>query len=163
MRATYSREIKAKEKLEADGVVCYIPMKKRRTECGDKMMPVVHNLVFVHTNREFMDQWKRRHEEECPLRYVMDRATSSPMVVRDKEMEDFIRVTKDNNGNLIYLDNPSKVVEVGKQVEIVCGLYAGVRGSVLRILRDRKVVVNVNGLVAVAISGIPFSWMKEIR
>lgn len=61
-----------------------------------------------------------------------------------------------------YLDNPNVVVEKGKPVEIVCGEYAGVRGTILRILRDRKVVVSLNGIVAVAISGIPFAWMKEI-
>lgn len=162
MRSTYSREIKAREMLETDGVVCYVPMKRMRTECGDKMVPAVHNLVFVYTNRDFMDNWKRRHEEECPLRYAMDRTTSSPMIVRDKEMEDFILVTRDSNEEIIYLDNPNVAVEKGKQIEIVCGHYAGVRGCVLRILRDRKVVVSVNGLVSVALSGIPFSWMKEV-
>lgn len=162
MRATYNREVKAKEMLEADGVVCYVPMKRMRTECGDKMVPAVHNLLFVYTNRNFMDKWKRRHEEGCPLRYAMDRATSSPMIVRDKEMEDFILVTRNSNEEIIYLDNPNVAVEKGKQIEIVCGQYAGVRGSVLRILRDRKVVVSVNGLVSVALNGIPFSWMKEV-
>lgn len=162
MRSTYSREIKAKEMLNADGVVCYVPMKRMRTESGDKMVPAVHNLVFVHTNRKFMDKWKRKHEEECPLRYAMDRTTSSPMIVCDKEMEDFILVTRDSNEEIIYLDNPNVVVEKGKQIEIVCGQYTGVRGIVLRILRDRKVVVSVNGLVSVALSGIPFSWMKEV-
>lgn len=162
MRSTYSREVRAKEMLEADGMECFVPMKKIRTEYGDKLVPVVHNLVFVRTNRDVMDRWKRRHEEDCPLRYAMDRTTSSPMIVRDKEMEDFILVTRDSNEKIIYLDNPNVAVEKGKQIEIVCGQYAGVRGSVLRILRDRKLVVSVNGLVSVAISGIPFSWMKEV-
>ncbi len=162
MRSTYSREIKAKELLEAEGVTCYVPMKRVRSEHGDKMLPAVHNLLFVHTNRDFMDKWKRRHEEDCPLRYVIDKTSSQPMIVLDKAMEDFIRVTKNSNEQNIYLDNPNVAISKGKKVKIVCGQYAGVCGTVLRILRDRKVVVSVNGLVAIAINGIPFSWMKEI-
>lgn len=162
MRSTYSREMKAKSLLESEGVKCYIPMKKVRCEQGDEVSPAIHNLVFVYTNRGFMDTWKRQHEQDCPLRYAMDRASSAPMIVRNKEMEDFIRVTKDVDDGFIYLDNPNVVVEKGKPVEIVCGEYAGVRGTILRILRDRKVVVSLNGIVAVAISGIPFAWMKEI-
>lgn len=162
MRSTYSREMKAKAMLEAEDVECYVPMKHERTEQGDRYLPVVHNLIFVHITRSFMDAWKRRHEEDCPLRYAIDSITSKPMVVRDKEMEDFIRVTKDADDSIIYLDNPQVVVDKGKKVEIVCGQYEGVRGTVLRVLRDRKVVVSVSGLCAVALSGIPFAWIKEL-
>ena len=162
MRSTYSREMKAKELLEMEGVRCFVPVKKVRCTHGDELLPVVHNLVFAYTNRDFMDFWKRKHEHDCPLRYTMDRVSSAPMIVRNKEMEDFIRVTADADEGLIYLDHPNVVVEKGKPVEIVCGEYAGVRGTILRILRDRKVVVSVGGVVAVAISGIPFAWMKEI-
>lgn len=157
MRSTYCREVKAREMLEADGVECYVPMRTMRSEQSERVVPVVHNLVFVRTNRDYMDQWKRRHEEDCPLRYTIDRSTSLPMIVRDRAMEDFIRVTKDADDEILYLDNPNVAVEKGKQIEIVCGQYAGVRGTILRILRDRKVVVSAGGLVAVAISGIPTS------
>lgn len=84
MRSTYSREMKAKSLLESEGVKCYIPMKKVRCEHGDELLPVIHNLLFVYTNRGYMDLWKRKHEQDCPLRYAMDGASSAPMIVRNK-------------------------------------------------------------------------------
>lgn len=162
MRATYSREMRAKSLLEAEGVECYVPLRKERNEGKDILLPVVHNLIFVRTTREFMDLWKRKVEGDCPLRYAMDSATDKPMVVRDKEMEDFIRVTEDANDDILYLDNPKVTITKGKDVEIISGIYKGIRGKVMRILRDRRVVVSVNGIIAVALNGIPFSDMKEI-
>lgn len=162
MRSTYGREMQAREILGKVGVECYVPMKMERTEKGTRLVPAVHNLIFVRTERSFMDSWKRGHEEDCPLRYAMDSATGKPMIVRDREMEDFVRVTDAAGSEIMYLDNPAVTIERGKEVEIVVGQYAGVRGKIIRILRDRKVVVSVGNVVAVAISGIPFAWMREV-
>ena len=163
MRSTYSREMKAKSILEADGIECYIPIKREITEAGEILKPAIHNLVFVFSERSVMDNWKRRHEGDCPLRYAMDKSTGLPMIVRNKDMDDFIRATRYSDGSLLYLDNPEAAVKKGRCVEIVCGPLKGVRGAVLRVLRDRKVVVSLNGIAAVAISGIPFSCMRVIE
>lgn len=161
MRSTYSREMKALTMLSAEGIKCYVPMRHERTEKGDITVPAVHNLIFVYTDRKFMDTWKRLHETVCPLRYAMNHATGKPMIVHEKEMEDFMRVNAAAS-DLLYLDNPQVAVEKGKAVEIIAGEFKGVRGHILRIMRDRKVVVSLNGLVAVALTGIPFAWIREI-
>ena len=162
MRSTYSREMKAKEHLETNGIECYVPVRREHHEDGDVFLPVIHNYLFVHTSRSVMDPLKRQMEETCPLRYAMDKSLGMPMVVSDKAMQDFIRVTRDADSDVLYLDNPNVAVTKGKSVEIVAGPYKGIRGKILRILRDRKVVVSISDIVAVALSGIPFAWMKEI-
>lgn len=163
MRVTYSRELKAQKFLKESGVESFVPMVCDRGEEGKRYIPAIHNLVFVHTSRGFMDEYKHRMEEAIPLRYMMDRSTGLPMVVRDKEMEDFIRVTADMDEGVLYLDNPSVVVEKGTPVEIVSGPFKGVQGMLLRIRRDRKVVLQLAGVVAVAVDGIPMEWCKVIE
>lgn len=163
MRVTYSREQKAQQLLQEVGVECYVPMHLERNESGERYVPVVHNLIFVHTSRKFMDDYKRRMEYFCPLRYMIDRSTGLPMVVRDKEMEDFMRVTAEMGGDIVYLDNPSAVVAKGTPIEIVCGPFKGVQGRLLRIRRDRKVVLQLAGIVAVAASGIPMEHCKVLQ
>lgn len=163
MRVTYSRELKAQMFLKEAGVECFVPMICDRGEDGKRYIPAIHNLVFVHTSRGFMDGYKRKMEEVIPLRYMMDRSTRMPMVVHDKEMEDFIRVTADMDKGVLYLDNPSVVAEKGTPVEIVSGPFKGVQGMLLRIRRDRKVVLQLAGVVAVAVEGIPIEWCKVIE
>ncbi|MBQ0058204.1 MAG: UpxY family transcription antiterminator [Bacteroidales bacterium] len=164
MRAVYCRELKAKALLDEEGVMCFVPMRKVRNDDGRfESVPAVHNYIFVRTCREFMDGWKKEMEFKCPVRYCIDPATGKPMFVRDREMDDFIRVTQDVKGDgIIYLDNPGVAVTKGKSVEVVAGKFKGVQGKILRILRDRKVVLSIGGVVSVAISGIPFRYMKEI-
>ena len=113
--------------------------------------------------RDFLNDYKRKVESDCPLRYMMDRSTGLPMVVRDKEMNDFIRVTKENDEGILYLDDPSSAVAKGTPVEIVYGPFKGVQGMLLRIRRDRKVVLQLVGLVAVAVDGIPMEWCRVLE
>ena len=165
LRVTYSRELKAQKLLQEAGVECFIPMVCERDEDEGKkcFVPAVHNLIFVHSSRNFLDDYKRKVEGECPLRYMMDRSTGLPMVVRDKEMDDFIRVTKENDESILYLDDPSAAVTKGTLVEIVSGSFKGVQGKLLRIRRDRKIVLQLAGLIAVAVDGIPMEWCKVIE
>lgn len=164
MRSTYSRELKAKNIMQSDGLECYIPMRRVRIFEGenatDKNIPLVHNLVFVRTNRDFMDSYKRRLEAVCPIRYAIDKSTSKPMVVRDKEMEDFMRVTQEASDSIRYLDDPEQLLRKGQDVEIVHGPFTGVQGKIIRFHRDRRVVVSLAGLTAVAMSSMPITWLK---
>lgn len=163
MRVTYSRELKAQKLLQDAGVECFIPMVCDRSVEKKCYVPAVHNLIFVHSSRDFLDDYKRKVESDCPLRYMMDRSTGLPMMVRDKEMDDFIRVTAERDEGILYLDNPSVAVTKGTPVEIVCGPFKSVQGKLLRIRRDRKVVLQLAGLVAVAVDGIPMEWCKVIE
>lgn len=160
MRVTYSREMKAQRVMQESGLETFVPMIWENGEEGKRFVPAVHNLIFVHTTRRFMDEYKRKVEAFCPLRYMMDRGTGLPMVVRDKEMEDFIRVTSDRNNDIMYLDDPSAVATKGTPVEVACGPFMGIQGKLLRIRRDRKVVLQLAGVVAVAVEGIPMEWCR---
>lgn len=168
MRCTYSRELRAKQYLEEDGIECFVPMKKEKQlhangEAEEKYIPAIHNLIFVHTTRRKMDAWKRIHEDGTPLRYIMDSATRHPVVVRDKEMHDFIRVTTEAADSILYLDHPETALRAGQHVEIIVGPFSGVRGHIVRIRRDRRVVVAVSGLMAAAMAHMPLSHLKIVQ
>ncbi len=162
MRVTYSRELKAMQLLQNFGVECYVPMLCVRDGMGKHFVPAVHNLIFVHTTRDVLDECKRQMELVCPMRYMMDKSTGLPMVVKDKEMADFMWVTENNNADVFYLDNPSVVCVKGTPIEVIGGPFKGLRGRLLRIRRNRKVVLQLVGLVAVAIDGIPIECCKVI-
>lgn len=168
MRATYSREMKARDMLEREGVNCFVPIKTAReiTSNGETKAierPMVRNYIFVRTTRSFMDEYKRKVEEKCPLRYVIDKSTGMPMVVSEKEMEDFIRVTTNASDEIQYLDNIDRVLSLGKNVEVIAGHMAGVQGKVVRFRGNRRVVVSLAGMVGVALGSMPISWLKIIE
>lgn len=97
VRVTYSRELFFKEYLDAEGIENYIPMryeyvvrKERRLR---KLVPAVHNLVFVRSTRERMDEIKNKPGMNIPIRYIMDRETHQPIVIPDSQMRSFIAVS----------------------------------------------------------------------
>ena len=97
VRVTYSRELFFKEYLDAAGIENYIPMryeyvvrKERRLR---KLVPAVHNLVFVRSTRERMDEIKNEPGMNIPIRYIMDRETRQPIVIPDSQMRSFIAVS----------------------------------------------------------------------
>lgn len=85
--------------------------------------------------------------------------TGSPMIVDEKSMQDFIRVTADADASLLYLDNPDVVLEKGQRVEIIFGPFKGVDGHILSIRRNRRVVISINNIIAVAMATMPCEWL----
>lgn len=168
MRSAYCREMKARELLQNEGIECYVPVKVVKVERSGtevtKNVPLIHNLIFVRTTREKMDPWKQLHEEDASLRYMIDKSTRRPMVVSEKAMDDFIRVTQSSQSDeLVVLDHPEVVLEKGQRVEIIEGPFKGVRGHVLRIRRDRRVVVSIEGLLAVAMASMPMNHFQVVE
>lgn len=166
MRSSYCREMKAMNLLEDDGFQCYVPTHQVRTvkngQVEQHTTALIHNLVFVHSTRNILDPWKKLHEGDAALRYTIDKSTSRPMTITDKAMQDFIRVTRESDEGLLYLDNPEIVLTHGQKVEIILGPFKGVQGYVLRIRKDRRVVVTLGGLVSAALATMPREHFKLI-
>ena len=62
LRITYSRELAFKEYLDSRGVRNFLPMRYEYVFRGErkirKLVPVVHNLVFVYATRSEVDEMK---------------------------------------------------------------------------------------------------------
>lgn len=169
IRVTYGRERKLADILQELKIKYYLPTTFRhysRPKDGKLMkkeISAIPNLLFVYDTRAHLQAFKREMENVIPIRYLMDRATNQPAIVREKQMEDFIRVTSANPDELFYLDNPDIVPQKGDPVEIIYGPFTGVQAYVLRIRRDRKVVVSIDGIIAAAITAqIPKEWLKRL-
>ncbi len=97
-----------KDYLDAAGIENYIPMryeyvvrKERRLR---KLVPAVHNLVFVRSTRERMDEIKNKSGMNIPIRYIMDRETRQPIVIPDSQMRSFIAVSGTYDQAVLYLE-----------------------------------------------------------
>ena len=182
VRVTYSRELFFKEYLDAEGIENYIPMryeyvvrKERRLR---KLVPAVHNLVFVRSTRERMDEIKNKpgmtaliqlflfqmqHFMNIPIRYIMDRETHQPIVIPDSQMRSFIAVSGTYDQAVLYLEPTELNLSQGTRVRITGGIFEGVEGVFVRVRHDRRVVVNIEGVMAVATTFVHASLVEEIE
>lgn len=166
VRVTYSRELFFKEYLDAEGIENYIPMryeyvvrKERRLR---KLVPAVNNLVFVRSTRERMDEIKNKPGMNIPIRYIMDRETHQPIVIPDSQMRSFIAVSGTYDQAVLYLEPTELNLSQGTRVRITGGIFEGVEGVFVRVRHDRRVVVNIEGVMAVATTFVHASLVEEI-
>ncbi|MGV8093760.1 MAG: UpxY family transcription antiterminator [Mangrovibacterium sp.] len=166
MRVTYSRETAFKQFLDARQIESFIPMRYTESYSGSrkfrKLVPVIHNLVFVYSSKKLLDAIKKEVEDRLPVRYIMDRELHRPIVIPEKQMRDFIAVAGTYDEQLIWLEPSAQTYKKGDRVRITAGPFAGVEGELRRIRGDRRVVVSVQGFMAVATAYIHPSLVEKI-
>ncbi|MCD8182773.1 MAG: UpxY family transcription antiterminator [Bacteroides sp.] len=166
LRITYSRELALKEYLDAEHIENFIPMHYIYVVKGErkmrKLVSVVHNLVFVRTTRKLLDEIKELKGAVLPIRYIMDREIHQPLIIPDIQMRNFIAVAGNYEQQLIYLDPTCVHMAKGTRVRITGGIFEGVEGEFIRIKGDRRVVVAIQGLMAVATAFVHPSLIEEV-
>lgn len=167
IRVTYSRELAFKSFLDEAHIENFIPMRyvyaERNGQRMRRLVPAVHNLVFVRASREQMDEFKNMPGMNIPIRYIMNRETHQPIVVPDEQMHSFMLVAGTNDDNLLYLDSEELNLVKGSKVRITGGIFEGAIGEFVRIRHDRRLVINIAGIMAVATTFIHPSLVEVIE
>lgn len=155
MRVTYGREVKLKSYLDTIGIVNFIPMRMDEIKKGNKIKkipkPIINNLIFIKSTRSILNVIKKEHEHKIPFRYIMDGYSKQPIVIPDKDMFYFIAVAGTMDEQLTYTTNAVDIVALtkGAKVRVTAGSFAGIEGVLVKIKRDNRVVVHLNGFVAI--------------
>lgn len=167
LRITYSRELQLKEVLDAENIENFIPMHYEYVKQGErkirKLVPVVHNLVFVHSSLACIDRIKQSVGFSLSVRYIVDRETNRPLVVPDSQMRSFIAVSGNYEEQIVYLDPALTSLRRGDPVRITGGVFEGVEGVIIRVKGDRRVSVCIQGVMAVATAYIHPSLIEKIE
>ena len=156
MSATYRSEMKIRDNLVARGVECYLPLHTvEKTLRGRKVrvdVPLVSNLIFVHSSRHDIQKFK----QELPhLQYKMWHAAGQapqPITVRERDMANFMTATVDfPQVQVKVLDRPA--VPAGARVRITGGPMNGLYGILSRQAgsRSHRITVTLDRLCSLQI------------
>ena len=85
-----------------------------------------------------------------------------PSAIPDREMEIFMLVTSAGKAGLEYLGEDSPRFRKGEKVRVTGGQFKGAEGHICRIKGDRRLIVSIQGLCAVATSYIPQCYLEKI-
>ncbi len=139
VRVTYSRELALKEYLDGECIENFIPMhyeyivkNERRVR---KLVPAVHNLVFIRSSRERIDRIKDEMGMTLPIRYIMDRESRQPIVVPTSQMRSFMAVAGSYDQQLVYLEPSAVAFRKGQRVQfkVTIGEYSILSKSLMTI------------------------------
>lgn len=100
------------------------------------------------------------------MRYIMlpaQQVRREIMVVPDRQMDNFLRVARMQDESVMFLEYSDFIRKVGKRVRIKAGTFTGVEGVVKRIKNNKHVVVQIEGVAAVAITFVPPAFLELIQ
>ena len=156
MRVTYRRELAVRDYLNEKGVETFIPMrhalKIKRGVPKRQLIPAINSLLFVHAPQSTIQNIKAGIPH---LQYITDK-NHRKITVPENQMHHFIAACSSYDESLNFFD-PSEVnLTKGTPVRIIGGDFEGMEGVFIKIKgkRDRRVVVAIQGVIAVAIATI---------
>ena len=114
--------------------------------------PTVSGLVFLQGSTR---QLKSFLAHNFPQYYLVnDCSTGKPAVIADSQMRPFMKIANEQPERITFLRDPFvKFAKDHVKLRVLTGILAGQEGYVVRILRDRQLVMDFGGN-AVAISNV---------
>ena len=166
IRVSYGRVLKFSVRLQELGVQHFVPVAKKKVVKDGKTLtvtaPAVSNLCFVRSTRACIDDVFRGLGKNNYASFFWDKSTRNPIVVSDKAMADFMQICAVMNDEALYLKDITDKLHEGQKVRVTEGPFQGVEGTILRIKRSRRVVVELPGLLAVATSYIDPRFLEVL-
>ncbi|MCQ2258770.1 MAG: KOW motif-containing protein [Bacteroidaceae bacterium] len=138
--------------LYSQGIEMYSPVVG-----GQVLFP---ELTFLRCKLEEIQKIKEDWSRNLVLYRTDDR--KSPLVIPDAEMENFQTVLQIEGKEFIPLDIYDKTFLEGPTVRVLDGPFKGVIGVVKRIKGDRRLIVSVAGIAAVATEYVPQEYLEKI-
>ena len=152
-RTRYGQELKVRDRLRAEGVEHFIPTVP--SDGPRKEKAAVSNLVFLRATKT--EALELANTGVIPVKYIVDCATRTLLVVPDKQMEDFRRVLDLSLEQGGLMDCP---LSLGDRVKVIKGPLKGVEGRVIEFQGRYYVVVSLlESLFAKA--RVPRSWLEK--
>ena len=160
----FNKVLWLESELKKLSVECYYPIKLvERERKGVKAIvkePAVSSLMFFRCTAIQAEEIQKSFNGHVLLyRY---RSTKNPAIISDEEMNIFKMVTSSGNPDLEYMDSGAISFKKGQHVRVTGGLFEGAEGYIQRIHGNRRLVVTIEGVVAVATSYIPSCFLEKI-
>lgn len=155
------------DELSAAGIESYIPMRTVVVERGatrrKEQRPAIASLMFFRSTRRQAEDAARKLTDRAMLYTRLHTDGSKiPAAIPQREMEIFRLVVSSGADGLEYMPDDPDRFHSGDRVRVTAGPLAGAEGHIVRIRGDRRLVVSVRGVCAVATTYIPQCLLERI-
>lgn len=144
----FNRMLPIKEQLIADRQEFYVP-------------EVVPSLVFLYCEEEYVVQFEQKNFHR--LWIYRNPESTKLATISDQEMEVFVFVCSAGKQGLTYLGDDKPEYHQGDKVRVTEGPFKGAVGHIKRIKKDRRLIVSVKGIAAVATAFIHPQFLEKIE
>jgi hypothetical protein len=126
-----------------------------------KRVPVVSSLLFVRAPKDRLKEIETCIKDKGFIYKTADRETFA--VIPDKQMAMFQLVCSSGAEGLdFFADDDLTRYKAGDKVRVLEGPLKGAEGYIKRIRKDRRLLVSIEGFIAVATSFIPPQFLEKV-
>ena len=137
LKVFYNRVFELEKQLSQEGVRSYIPLLHEDTVAGDKKIrkrkPAVSSLMFIRQSEHYLLDLQDRMKASCPFM-----------------------------ADLEYFSDEAIDYRSGDKVRVTGGPFKGAEGYIKRIRGNRRLVVALEGIIAVATTYIPGRFLEKM-
>ena len=170
-RASYGREDKASDFIVEDGQFVYIAKRYTRKIVNGKRKMVLEslipNLLFVYATEEKAEEYIKDTPAISYLTYYYnhfeknEEQKNPPLVIPDKEMENFMTATCSKNEHLRLVDESQCHYKGGELVKIIDGPFKGVEGKVARVFGQQRIVITLTKVGLISTAYVPTAFIQR--
>ena len=157
-----NQELWIKKKLDELGIENFLPQEEqvRETPWGRKTIRVllIHGMIFIRTDKA--TSFSLVNEYALNIIYLKDIEGHHTLIVPDKQMEDFMFLLDFSPSGIEVLN---KNLKRGDRVRVIKGPLQGLEGELVRLMGHKRVVIRLEGVVSIATSYIPGSFLERIE
>ena len=125
-----------------------------------KRIPLVNSLIFAKTDKTCIQEVRKAISGKGFVYMTPD--WKEPACIPEKQMTMFRLVTTEGEGLDFFADDDLTRYKAGDRVRVIQGPLTGLEGYIKRIKKDRRLLVSVEGVIAVATSYIPPQYLEKI-
>ncbi len=152
--------------MKKDKIESYIPCEEVLVEHNGKKKtvrkPVINSLMFFRSTIKHAIEIQQRFMNKVIVYTRLKGLKKIPLAIPEREMNIFMLVTSSGERGMEYFGEDNPKFYKGERVRIIDGKFKGAEGIICRIRKNRRLVVTVQGICAVATSYIPQSFLQRI-
>lgn len=151
-----------KKKLDELEIENFLPQEElvRDTPLGRKTIrvPLIHGMIFIRTDKT--TSFSLINDYGLNIVYLKNIEGHRSLVVPDKQMQDFMFLLDFSPSGIEVLN---KNLKRGDRVRVIKGPLQGLEGELVRLMGHKRVVIRLEGVVSIATSYIPGSFLERIE
>ena len=166
--------LRIKSIFDEDDIETFLPMhysNRQDPKHPDRplLVPALKELVMIRASEEQYNEVRNRHEGNRDLRYVdfyryrRGENMGQPIEIPDRQMQQFMKYVKDSERSVDFFTDEQLREKKGRPVEVISGQFQGVKGLLMRIEKNRHVVIVLPGVMGASLPHIPVSMLRFIE
>lgn len=164
LKVFYNKVFELEDLLKDHIMESYVPIQVvEKIVKGERtyvQKPAISSLLFILASDEQAERLLPVIEGKAM--FYRNVGSKLPTAIPEREMRIFKLVTSVQKDGLDFLDGNIARFCTGQRVRVTAGPFQGCEGFIHRIKGNRRLVVTIEGIVAVATSYIPAAFLQPM-